>query len=96
MKTIYVTYELTLSDKPTAIDPNGALQNGAYVERARRLQPLTVMTESLNVRGGPGAGYPKLHSLKAGDLVTVYEIIKDWARISQSLHDWVFVRYLGL
>lgn len=95
MSKIFVTYELTVTDKPTAMDPNGALQNGAYVESARRLNTLTAMTELLNVRSGPGVGYQKIHSLKAGDKVTVFEIVGEWARISQLLHDWVFVRYLG-
>jgi uncharacterized protein YraI len=96
MTKTYVTYELTLSDTPTAMDPNGALQSGFYVESARKLQQRTVMTESLNVRSGPGVGYPKIHALKAGDVVTVYELVGEWARISQSLHDWVFARYLSL
>lgn len=92
----YATYELTLSDKPTGMDPNGALQHGVYVAAVVKLPTRTVMADALNVRMGPGTNFTKSHCIYKGEQVTLYETKGEWARISQSTQDWVHVRYLGV
>lgn len=96
MNKAYVTYELTFSDTPTETDPNGALQNGQYIQSVKKLGTRTVMADTLNVRTGPSILSNESHELHAGARVTVFQLVGEWARISESLADWVHVRYLGL
>ena len=43
-----------------------------------------VTAYSLNIRSGPGSSAPIVGSLKSGDLVTVYETVRDWCRIGDN------------
>ena len=56
---------------------------------------MTVNTDSLNVRQGPGTGYSIVGSLTKGTVVTIYEIKTvdgtNWARIENG---WVSMDYL--
>lgn len=94
MKTIYITYEVTEVEAPTKQDPRGALQDGFFVESARRLPIYVVTWKTLNVRRGPKTAFLTTHALTAGDEVTVYETSAGWARISESCSDWCSMQCL--
>lgn len=92
----YATYELLMSETPTVMDPNGALESGLYLAAIRKLPARKVMADVLNVRNGPSILADEIAEVHAGDQVTVYETKGEWCRISQSIQAWVSVRYLGL
>lgn len=97
MNTDYATYELQLSNSPTEMDPNGALENGYYIAALRKLPQRRVMAEKgLNVRKGPGPAFDRIGVLKCGQVVTIYEEKGEWARIAEPVPAWMFMRQLGL
>lgn len=53
-----------------------------------------VNVDSLNLRGGPGLGSPKVGTLERGASVQVLKIERDWAQLDKKR--WVFLPYLKL
>ena len=47
----------------------------------------------LNVRSGPGQGYPSIWRLDDGDKIPIYEIQDGWGRIDD--YGWVSMKYLS-
>lgn len=47
----------------------------------------------LNVRSGPGQGYPSIWRLDDGDVIPIYEIQNGWGRIDD--YGWVSMKYLS-
>lgn len=52
-----------------------------------------VTTSSLNIRKGPGAGFPVVASLSAGAMVNIYESASGWLRISNQ-DEWVAEKFI--
>lgn len=54
-----------------------------------------VMTNSLNIRSGPGTGYDRVGSLKAGNIITILSENNGWYKISTgSLTGYVSAKYV--
>ena len=84
----HLHFEYRLEYPPTPLVP------GSYVYNAIDVYPLLIphvvedvlfrakcVTAALNVRSGPGTGYPRIGGLLRGDIVNVHEVRDNWFRI---------------
>lgn len=56
---------------------------------------MKINTSVLNVRKGPGTGFPVARTLNQGAIVSVYESVNGWNRINQSQEEWVRSTFLS-
>ncbi len=70
-------------------------QGGSFDSAPRGFSPRGVVRvrSFLNVRSGPGKGYPVRNTLSSGDGVFLYEQRGSWVRISDN-NEWVHIQYI--
>lgn len=53
-----------------------------------------VWVSALNVRSGPSTGYGIVDVVRFGDIVTVYDVHKNWIKISKAEEKWIHSYYV--
>ena len=89
---------LTAGAVAMAADPAAAADASQNVEPLRMPKRWTATVEAskLNVRGGPGDGYPVIETLEQGAAVTVVSQSGAWIRLDRPEEAWVARAFVNL